>query len=137
MPKVKSRRHQTQSCTPGGREPVSRNQEIESWGWGVAGVENGRGVVVPDSAPGGLLARADVRGQPGFALVLTQIPTKPDVLLRFRVEDHVFSFSLASSLSHFSLLPFRGQRTFFRLHLNPLSHFCLFVSGPSEDNPVA
>lgn len=82
MPRVKSRRCQIQSCKPGGREPVpSNHQEMGSWGWGVAGVENGRGVGVPDSARGGLLARADVRGQPGFALVLKQIPTKPDILL--------------------------------------------------------
>lgn len=82
MPRVKPRRRQIQSCKPGGREPVPRNPlKLGRWGWGVAGVANGRGVVVPDSARGGLLARADVRGQPGFALVLKQIPTKPDILL--------------------------------------------------------
>lgn len=42
MPCTRSRRHQIRRRKAGGREHVPGNQQrIESWGWGVAGKENG------------------------------------------------------------------------------------------------
>lgn len=131
---AKSRRHQIRRRKAGGREHVPGNhQRMESWGWGVAGEENGCWAVVPSSGhrvfPLGLTSESSL-----CSLLHWDNPIEPDFLLRFQVEGLLFSFSPGSYFGHFFLLPFRGTTTFFRLPFESLLHF--FVSGPGKDHHV-